>query len=122
MAKVCSICSATQEAQNKIIEWHQNGQSYREIESSLADEFKLNISNSSIRLNISNSSIRRHLLNCIGAEKDVKKKHTLLFKEIMNHPQPDGADMHKALCHILLEGVEMFSQRMKETNRLRHPY
>jgi hypothetical protein len=113
MAKNCTICSSTPEVQEQILQLHKNGKSYREIETSLTDEFKLNISN---------SSIRRHLVNCIKAKKDDKPKITLNFNEMHTYNQPDGADMHKALCYILRYGIEMFFQRMGETIDAKTPY
>ena len=113
MAKNCSICSSTPEVQEQILQLHKNGKSYREIETSLAHEFKLSISN---------SSIRRHLVNCIEAKKDDEKKNHLNFHEMHTYQQPDGADMHKALCFILKYGIEMFFQRMDETIDAKTPY
>lgn len=108
MAKSCSICSSTPEVQKQIRQWYKDGKSYRDIETSLAHEFKLSISN---------SSIRRHLLKCIE-----EKKITLNFHEMHTYQQPDGADMHKALCFILRYGIEMFFQRMDETIDAKTPY
>lgn len=101
MAKSCSICSSTPEVQEQILQWHQNGKSYREIEGLLENEGKINISN---------SSIRRHLVNCVPGEKDIKEENSLTFQDVINTPKPDGADMHKALCHIFNQGIEMFFQ------------
>lgn len=113
MAKNCSICSSTPEVQEQILQRHKDGKSYREIETSLAHEFKLSISN---------SSIRRHLVNCIEAKKDDEKKNHLNFHDMHTYQQPDGADMHKALCFILKYGIEMFFQRMDETIDAKTPY
>jgi hypothetical protein len=114
MAKNCSICSSPQAVQEQILQWHKDGKSYRDMETSLAEEYKLSLSN---------SSIRRHLINCIGAEKDEGRKENILtFQEVINTPKPDGADMHNALCHILNQGIEMFFQRMKETGEKTTPY
>lgn len=113
MAKNCTICSQSEEIQEQIRQWHKDGKSYREIETSLANEFKLSISN---------SSIRRHLVNCIEAKKDEEKKIHLKFNEMHTYQQPDGADMHKALSFILRYGIEMFFQRMDETIDAKTPY
>ena len=113
MAKNCTICSQSEEIQEQIRQWHKDGKSYREIETSLANEFKLSISN---------SSIRRHLVNCIEAKKDDEKKIHLKFNEMHTYQQPDGADMHKALSFILRYGIEMFFQRMDETIDAKTPY
>ena len=113
MAKNCTICSQSEEIQEQIRQWHKDGKSYREIETSLTNEFKLSISN---------SSIRRHLVNCIEAKKNNEKKNHLNFHEMHTYHQPDGADMHKALCYILRYGIEMFFQRMGETIDIKTPY
>lgn len=113
MAKSCSICSSTPEVQEQIRQWHKDGKSYRDIETSLAHEGNLSISN---------SSIRRHLVNCIETKKDDEKKNHLNFNEMHTYQQPDGADMHKALCFILRYGIEMFFQRMDETIDAKTPY
>lgn len=113
MAKNCTICSQSEEIQEQIRQWHKDGKSYREIETSLANEFKLSISN---------SSIRRHLVNCIEAKNDDEKKIHLKFNEMNTYQQPDGADMHKALSFILRYGIEMFFQRMDETIDAKTPY
>jgi 23S rRNA maturation mini-RNase III len=112
MAKTCTICSETQEVQNKILEWHKDGKSYRDIETMLENECKITISN---------SSIRRHIINCLE-EKEGSHETAPSFQDIVSAPKPDGADMHNALCHILQDGIQMFFQRMKETTEKTTPY
>ena len=112
MAKTCTICSESQEVQDKILEWHKDGKSYRDIEALLESE---------CQITLSNSSIRRHIINCLE-EKEITPEKGLKFQDIVNAPKPDGADMHNALCHILQDGIQMFFQRMKETGEKTTPY
>jgi hypothetical protein len=112
MAKHCTICSQSEEIQQKILEWHKDGKSFRDIETLLENK---------CQISISNSSIRRHLVNCLE-EKERSHKTAPSFQDIINAPKPDGADMHNALCHILHQGIEIFFQRMKETGEKTTPY
>lgn len=112
MPRQCQICSSPPSVQEKILQWHKDGKSYRDIEISLADDCKLTISN---------SSIGRHFKNCVFQGMD-EKGNASTFQKVINTPKPDGADMHNALCHILNQGIEMFFQRMKETGEKTIPY
>ena len=106
MAKSCSICSQSRETQYKIIEAHKTGLSYKKIEEQLKNNHQIKVSY---------SAIQRHLNKCMTPPEQDKKERSLTFQEKRETPQPEGAEIHNALCHILLEGVEMFSQRMNET-------
>jgi cell fate (sporulation/competence/biofilm development) regulator YmcA (YheA/YmcA/DUF963 family) len=106
MTKSCSICSQSREIQDKILEAHKTGLSYKKIEEQLKNNHQIKVSY---------SAIQRHLNKCIIPPEQDKKERSMTFQEKRETTQPEGAEIHNALCHILLEGVEMFSQRMNET-------
>ena len=106
MPKSCSICSQSKDIQDKILDAHQTGLSYKKIEEQIQNDDQIKVSY---------SAIQRHLNKCITPSEQDKKERSLTFQEKRETPQPEGAEIHNALCHILLEGVEMFSQRMNET-------
>ena len=106
MTKSCSICSQSREIQDKILEAHKTGLSYKKIEEQIKNNHQIKVSY---------SAIQRHLNKCIIPPEQDKKERSMTFQEKRETTQPEGAEIHNALCHILLEGVEMFSQRMNET-------
>lgn len=106
MTKSCSICSQSREIQDKILEAHKTGLSYKKIEEQIKNNHQIKVSY---------SAIQRHLNKCIIPPEQEKKERSMTFQEKRETTQPEGAEIHNALCHILLEGVEMFSQRMNET-------
>ena len=106
MTKSCSICSQSREIQDKILEAHKTGLSYKKIEEQIKNNHQIKVSY---------SAIQRHLNKCIIQPEQEKKERSMTFQEKRETTQPEGAEIHNALCHILLEGIEMFSQRMNET-------
>ena len=105
MAKPCTICSATQEIQGKVLEWHQSGKSYRDIEGLLKNEGKINISN---------SSIRRHLVNCVGEkEQSLQEDQEIMLQNIDQAPL-DNTTIHRELCNVLTNAIRIFNKTIGE--------
>ena len=113
MPKHCTLCASDSRIQDKVIELHREGRSYRDIETALSSFFKVVISA---------SSIGRHLKNCSRQQASKQKENLSPLQDIMDAPRPEGAQMYRVLCHILFEGIALFYQRVKESGERTTPY
>jgi hypothetical protein len=115
MSKACSVCSQPDALQERIQELHQKGESHREIENILRDEF---------HLKVSHSSIGRHLKNCLK-EKSAEEEDPLdlqtALEELAQAPlDPDL--LHQGFCRVLARSLMIFSNRLTETSSPETPY
>jgi hypothetical protein len=120
MSKPCSICSAPQGVQDKILELAQKGEPQREIESVLFALFNLKISH---------TAIGRHLKHCIerdslGHNSLAEEEDEVLDIHLLDEEDlpPENTQLHQELCKVLTNSVRIFHKRMRETASSSVPY
>jgi len=115
MAKPCSVCSQSEALQERIQALHQRGESQREIENILTQEF---------HLKVSHSSIGRHLKNCLTGKR-VEEEDPLdleaALTELAQSPL-DSELLHQGFCRVLARSLIIFSNRLTETSSAETPY
>ena len=87
---------------------HESGISQKKTEQTIKKEFLLSVSS---------SSLNRHFKNCVEEQKkdDESQNHDLsrLHAKMKNRPLK-GIDLHKTLCNILAEEIEMFMKKVDQ--------
>ena len=120
MSKPCSICSAPQGVQDKILELAQKGESQREIEGVIFALFDLKISH---------TAIGRHLKHCVdrdslGHHSLAEEEEDMLDLHLLGEEDlpPENTQLHQELCKVLTNSVRIFNKRMRETASSSVPY
>ena len=115
MSKPCSLCSAPQGVQDKILELSRKGESQREIEEVISALFNLKISH---------TAIGRHLRHCIEHDSLAEEEDEGLDIHLLGEEDlpPENTQLHQELCKVLTNSVRIFNKRMRETASSSVPY